>query len=409
MKGVIRPISRQTKCPTCDKKFQHLPKLGYGCPSCKTVPNRFRIDIHFQGKRYFICSDKQGQALDSFQRAIKLQAHIQTEIENHSFDPSKYIKAEQEAYYVMNLCERFLNFKINSIAPSYQKDYKRLINIAKDYFKSFDVREIRKLHLINYKEYLEKTSRFGGKTIKNIMDLFKTFLIHCKNDLEIIDTVPVFPEVEVPPFSFQWLSQQDQIALFDLLPEKDAPIFAFLMLHGCRPSEARALKVKNVDLRTQTITVTATFSARTYREKRKGKRSRPVTIPIHPEMYEYIADKVKNNLPEAFLFVNPRTNRYYSLDTLDRIWDSVREKAKLNKKLRLYDATRHSYASNLVNNNTTLYKVSKLLGHSTIKMTEKYAHSDIESLRIDIQKISLNREQTVNKSVLRLNISNEIK
>lgn len=51
MKGVIRPISRQTKCPACDKKFQYLPKLGYTCSSCMTVPNRFRIDIHFSGKK----------------------------------------------------------------------------------------------------------------------------------------------------------------------------------------------------------------------------------------------------------------------------------------------------------------------------------------------------------------------
>ncbi len=34
--------------------------------------------------------------------------------------------------------------------------------------------------------------------------------------------------------------------------------------------------------------------------------------------------------------------------------------------------------------------VSKMLGHSSMKITEGYAHSDIESLRADIEKISLN-------------------
>lgn len=409
MKGVIRPISRQTNCPACNKKFQHIRKLGYACPSCKTVPNRFRIDIHFSGERYFICSDKQGQPLDSFQRAMKLQSHIQTEIDNHTFDPSKYIKSEQREYYVMNLCDKFLNFKIDSLAPSYQKDYKRMVNIAKDYFKTIDVRDIRKLDVINYKEHLDKNYTFSGKTKKNILDLFKTFLNYCRNDLEIIDTVPAFPEVELTPFNFKWVIQEDQIALFVHVPDKDKPIFAFLMLHGCRPSEARALKVRHVDLRTKTITITATFSSSTYREKRKGKKSKPFAIPVHPELYDYIADRVKNNLPEAFLFVNPRTNAHYSLNTLDRIWGQVRDKAKLDKTLRLYDATRHSFASNLVNSDTTLFKVSKLMGHSTIKMTEKYAHSDIESLKVDMQKLTLNREQTVNKRVLPLKITNKNK
>jgi len=408
MKGVIRPISRQPNCPACNKKFQYIQKLGYACPTCKTSPKRFRIDIHFSGKRYFICSDKQGQALDSFQRALKLQSHIQTEIDNHTFDPSKYIKAEQKEYYVMNLCDKFLNFKIDSLAPSYQKDYKRMITLAKDYFKTIDVREIRKIDVINYKEHLDKNYEFSGKTKKNILDLFKTFLNYCKNDLEIIDTVPAFPAVELKPFNFKWVVQEDQITLFVHVPDEDKPIFAFLMLHGCRPSEARALKVRHVDLKTKTIMITATFSSSTYREQRKGKKSKPFTIPIHPESYDYIAERVKNNLPEAFLFDNPRTNAHYSLNTLDRIWGQVRDKAGLDKTLRLYDATRHSFASNLVNSDSTLYKVSKLMGHSTMKMTEKYAHPDIESLKVDVQKLTLNREQTVNKRVLPLKITNKI-
>ena len=91
------------------------------------------------------------------------------------------------------------------------------------------------------------------------------------------------------------------------------------------------------------------------------------------------------------------------------IWDTVRDKAKIDKSLRLYDATRHSFASNLVNSGSTIYKVSKLLGHSSVKMTEKYSHSEVENLRTDINKLTLNREQTVNKTVLPLKISNKNK
>ena len=161
-----------------------------------------------------------------------------------------------------------------------------------------------------------------------------------------------------------------------------------------RPSEARALKCKNVDLRNRTITIVATFSGRVYREKRKGKKSKFVTIPVHPELYNYFADRVNNNLPEAFMFINSRTGMPYSQNKLLSIWADVREKAGIDKGLRLYDATRHSFASNLVNSGSSIYKVSKLLGHSSVKMTEKYAHSEVENLRMDMQKLSLNRPQT---------------
>lgn len=60
-------------------------------------------------------------------------------------------------------------------------------------------------------------------------------------------------------------------------------------------------------------------------------------------------------------------------------------------------ATRHSFASQLVNSNVSLFKASKLLGHSSVKMTEKYSHSNIENLKTDIQKLSLLQKATVTR------------
>jgi integrase len=397
-RGKIRLQARDSKCSVCGGSFECVDERGYFCPKCGTTPRRFYLDVPYKGKRVRIFCDTQGKPLDSNERAYDMLAHVNMEIENHTFDPSKYVKSELQEYYVMTICDKFLNFKIDSIAPSYQKDYKRIVGVIKSHYGAMDVRALRKIHIINFKEHLEKDFKLSGKSRKNILDLFKTLLNYCRNDIEIISSVPVFPEVEVTPFNFKWLAQEDQIALFVLVPDEDKPILAFLMLHGCRPSEVRALKVKDVDVRMKTVTISATFSSRTYRERRKGKKSKAFTIPIHPELQAYVMDRVKNNLPEAFLFVNPRTGLHYSLDTLDRIWAAVRRKAKLDKGLRLYDATRHSFASNLSNGGVSIYKVSRLLGHSSIKMTEKYAHSEAENLRADIQRLSLNCQQTVSKN-----------
>lgn len=42
---------------------------------------------------------------------------------------------------------------------------------------------------------------------------------------------------------------------------------------------------------------------------------------------------------------------------------------------------RHSYASFLVNNGRSLYEVQKILGHSQIKTTQRYAHLTEATLR----------------------------
>ena len=83
---------------------------------------------------------------------------------------------------------------------------------------------------------------------------------------------------------------------------------------------------------------------------------------------------------------------------MTRIWNNVRDGANIGKELRLYDASRHSFASQLVNSGTSLFKVSKLLGHSSVKMTEKYAHQHIDSLRAELSKITLTQKTVTNLS-----------
>lgn len=389
MRGVIRTKGH---CPVCQGNFTEVKKFGFICPTDKTIPQRFFIDLFYKGERIKLYSDKQGQVLDSYQRASNLLAHINYEIKQHSFDPSNYISQEKEKFYVTNLLDKFLSHKLDTLAPSYRHAYKLYVKYAKAFFKASDIRDLRKLDIVNYLEYLKKNYNFSGKTIKNILDHFKTFLRYAMNDLEVLDNIPIFPSVEYSEPQINWLSPELQRRVCEAIPDDDKPIIAFLMLTGCRPGEARALKCKDVNLDLDVININATFSGRVYRKKRKGRRSKDVTIPIHSEISDYIKNRVTNNLPEAFLFIYKKTGQHYTEDKLKRIWDKVKVLVGLPKNIRLYDATRHSFASQLINNGISLINVSRLLGHSSVKMTEKYAHSSIERLKADISSISLSKE-----------------
>jgi integrase len=398
MTGTIRT---KEKCPKCNKPFEHFQKVGFICKEHKTVPQRFFIDIYF-GKQIKIYSHKSGLVLSSYDLAVETLKHIQYEIRNKTFDPSKYVKAEISQFQCDTLIEKFLRFKgvidvqgnlirdgdKSIIAPSYRKDYKRMLEIAKAFFKGKDVRELRKAHITEYWQYLQDNFNYSNKTIKNVLDLFKTFLNYTKEELEYVSIVPAFPDIEVSEHQFKWFAQQDQIEIFAFFPDEHKPIIAFLCLHGSRPAEARALRCKHVDMRTETITIIATWSGRVYREKRKGKKSKPVTIPINSEMKEYIIKRLKNNLPNAYLFVDQR-GTFYTENKLRRIWNAVRIKANLDPSIRLYDFTRHSFATNLFHSGTPLLKIKQLMGHSSIKMTEKYTHADVEHLRADLNKLTL--------------------
>ncbi|MBF0320878.1 MAG: site-specific integrase [Nitrospirae bacterium] len=384
MKGTVRV---KEKCPNCGLAFEHVKKLGYVCRSCKTTPKKYYLDLNWNGKRIRLFCDKTGQALDSYQRALNLQATIQHEIDSHTFDSSRYVKAELVKFWASTLLDRFLEVKLQVVAPSYKNDYRRYITSHKDFFKTADVRELRKIDIVNYAQTLQQKN-LSGKTIKNIVDNFKTFLSWLKNDLEILQVVPPFPKIETQPYAFTWLESGDQIHALSLVEERDRDIVAFLMLHGCRPGEARALKVKDIDIKRQTITISSTFSGNVIRNRRKGRGARPSIVPIHPEMVDFFIERC-NNHPEAFIFINHRTGGHYASRSFLRIWERARAKGGLPESLRLYDATRHSVGSQLANQNVSSFIISKILGHSSVKMTERYMHENIDGLRSGIDKITL--------------------
>jgi integrase len=74
--------------------------------------------------------------------------------------------------------------------------------------------------------------------------------------------------------------------------------------------------------------------------------------------------------PDNFVFTNPTTRTaYHSYDTA---WMKARDAAGL-PKVRMHDL-RHTFASLLINKGVSLYEVQTLLGHSSLQMTQRYAH-----------------------------------
>ena len=103
--------------------------------------------------------------------------------------------------------------------------------------------------------------------------------------------------------------------------------------------------------------------------KNGKKRILPITKPLQ---------ELLNSIPKQsnYLFASPLTSKPYI--TIFNSWNTARKKANL-PEVRIHDL-RHTYASALVNSKCSLYEVQVLLGHSTAKMTQRYAHLSNESL-----------------------------
>lgn len=143
-----------------------------------------------------------------------------------------------------------------------------------------------------------------------------------------------------------------------------APIVALLLVTGARKSEVLKARWEQFDL-----------DRRQWRVP-KSKSGYHRFIPIS-DVARQILEERRSTAPESpWVFPNPTTGKPFV--EIFNSWKTARLRAGL-KDLRIHDL-RHSFASSLVNGGAPLYEVQKLLGHSSIRTTERYAHLAPERL-----------------------------
>lgn len=77
-----------------------------------------------------------------------------------------------------------------------------------------------------------------------------------------------------------------------------------------------------------------------------------------------------------YVVPNPKSLKPYS--SVFRTWNTARKNAGL-PEVRMHDL-RHSMASNLVNSGRSILEVSKILGHSQLRTSERYSHLSQDTL-----------------------------
>ena len=105
----------------------------------------------------------------------------------------------------------------------------------------------------------------------------------------------------------------------------------------------------------------------------KGGRRRHV--PLSDAVLRLL-EQIGTREHSPFLFPNPSTGKPYT--EIQPAWDRARRRAGL-AEVRLHEL-RHSYASLLVNSGHSIYEVERLLGHTQIRTTQRYAHLSQERL-----------------------------
>lgn len=143
---------------------------------------------------------------------------------------------------------------------------------------------------------------------------------------------------------------------------------------GLRRGEMAALKWADVDFK----------NAQLYIAPNKTEKHR--YVPLSPDLFQALQMAYKHANGAEFVVTVGRARE--SKDYLTAYYQKT-TREQLPFKCYLHKL-RHTFASHLVQQGVDLYRVSKLLGHSSISMTEIYAHlapADLKSAVLRLPKI----------------------
>lgn len=383
---MIGTIRTKDKCPVCNKSFENIADKLLICKEHYTIPTRYFIDLYWNGKQRKIYSDNDGQVLNNYEIANRVLTEIRQRIKKHRFDPADYVKKNYQALqfpdyirkWVYRYREMYKRGEVSKITYTSKKYYSESLFIP--FFKNYDIRDIRTGDIDDFCFSLSKN--LSKETKKDIIKIIKTLFRYAKKRRDIKE-LPDFPEIKTNEKKVNWIDEQTQEIILYHISDQHKPIFLFMFKQGVRPGEARALKYEDIDRKARTVTIHRTFSDNDYKEYTKTGRIR--VLPLDDDVYNMLCSR---DAITGFVFTHHDGKPYLTNNGIRKVWNRALKKAGM-KHITMYNGTRHSFASQAVNRGVPLNLIQDFLGHTTQRMTRRYAHIDIEGLRLVLKKTKI--------------------
>jgi len=265
--------------------------------------------------------------------------------------------------------------------PRFKKSHWKNINYFLEgeilpYFGPLKLDEIMEEHVESFiTEVSErkgiKKDKIGGKGVNNYLVLLRTILNTARRRRLIPENPTQFVEkLDEDPPDIDPLSMEEVAVFFRSVPKKYYNYFFTAFLTGMRPNEQIALKLHNVDFVHMKISV---------REGRVcGEEGLPKTrgsirdIDMLPPVQQVMLKQRAIVLwASQYVFPNAVGGALDTANLRNRVWYPTLEEAGI--RLRTLYQTRHTFATLMLGSGENPEWVAKMLGHSTIRMLQKYS------------------------------------
>lgn len=274
----------------------------------------------------------------------------------------------------------------NDTITSYLTDIRQFLDFIKESTGTSDdveaIQQLQYLHCVKYLTHMRERN-LSPFTMNRKLSCLSKFIDFCI-DLQLTDHNSIrkirrFVTTDIEQDN-DYLTRDEYLALIETIKStpttkkggsfivaRDTLLFTLLLTTGLRITEARSLKLRQVDLENKRI-----------RPLRKGRRFQD--IDITDELVELLEDYLieRKNIhldseSEELVFTSVNGN---PLSTRDCNRTLQKYCARANIKAVTCHDLRHTCATNLMRRGANLEDVSNLLGHRSISTTSRYIHGE---------------------------------
>lgn len=224
------------------------------------------------------------------------------------------------------------------------------------------------------------------KTINKIVGVLKTVLNYaCRQDYLIVNPTVGIAAIRVTQKRLSYLSEAEVAQVLNMARFQDYyPIIVTALNTGMRIGEILGLCWDSVQWESETLEISRSLSRTTLNERTKTHTIRH--IPMNSAMKELLIHLRKTQRNPKFVFVDEHGGPFRPDHFCQRIFHPLLEKAGV-KKIRFHDL-RHTFASLFMMKGGNIYDLQKILGHSSVTMTQVYAHLSPQHLQKAIQIVN---------------------
>jgi integrase/recombinase XerD len=241
------------------------------------------------------------------------------------------------------------------------------LSLFRDYLKSIDNKKYSRRTIIRKHSSFVNFFRFLES--KDLMENQLSQLTSAPRKSHLIYKFLSVKEVER---LLEAISGVDSISI------RDRALFEVLYSTGSRVSELSSIKLKDIILEKDEITVLG--KGRKYRTVYLNSEARRHLSRYMDIRSGFLFNKKEQSYKSSpFLFLNKRGSRL-STRMIRKILTKYLVKAGIEKNISPH-GIRHSYATHLIEQGAGIREIQELLGHESISTTQIYTHMNIKKLK----------------------------